>query len=216
MNPASEDTGEWIRLYRAGLGGPAIADACDVPDVLEVLRALTAARRADPALEAEHRSNLLRLAREVEESVVTRKFLTPAWTARLEQLRAFVCAHGRMPRQRGGDDEETALGRWLHAQRGKVSKGTLHPRQRVALDAVGSWESDRRDKREQGRLPERLRAVVEFRARHRRLPTYMNRSDPAERALGIWLHTVRQAHREGRLPGPVAEALDRAVPGWNP
>lgn len=211
-----EEMEEWIELYRKGLGGASIAKLCDVPDVLEVLRALAAARKADPRLETDHSTNLLRHAREVEDASVTRRLLTPAWTARAEQLKAFVKDHHRMPRQRGGDDLETALGRWLHAQRGKVGKGTLHPRQRAILDAIGAWDSERRDQREASRFPERLRAVVEFRARHRRFPTYMNRVDDAERALGVWLHTARQAHREGRLPEQLEEALDRAVPGWNP
>lgn len=35
-----------------------------------------------------------------------------------------------MPRQMGGDAQESKIGRWLYTQRGKVSKGTLTPQQR--------------------------------------------------------------------------------------
>lgn len=53
-----------------------------------------------------------------------------------------------MPRQVGGDAVETSLGRWLHSQRGKIDKGTLTTGQRAALDAIGVWDSDRRERRE--------------------------------------------------------------------
>jgi hypothetical protein len=210
------DTAEWVRMYRSGITSSEIADVCDVDDILEVLRSLADAKRADATLEKEHSANLMVRAHQVAERVSAKRTLTPSWVARLNELSAFVQSHGVMPRQRGGDETETSLGRWLHAQRGKVGKGTLDPRQRAALDAVGDWDSDRRAEREAKRFPAQLIALAQFRARHKRWPTYMNRTDDQERALGVWLHTLRQAARDGRLPAQVREVLDRQVPGWNP
>jgi hypothetical protein len=202
-------------MYRSGITSAEIADLCDVDDILEVLRALAEAKRADPTLEKEHSGNLLARARQVAERVAEKRAFATPWVTRLNELSAFVEANGVMPRQRGGDEKETSLGRWLHAQRGKVGKGTLDRRQRAALDAVGDWDSARRAEREAKRFPDQLRALAEFRSRHKRWPTYMNRTDPAERALGVWLHTLRQASRDKRLPDPVRDVLDRTVPGWN-
>lgn len=53
---------EWIRLYRSGLTGAAVALACDVDDILDVLNALAAAKRGDPSLEAEHEANRMTAA----------------------------------------------------------------------------------------------------------------------------------------------------------
>lgn len=207
---------DWIRMYRKGSTGAGIAEICDEPDILKVLKALSAAKRADVTLESEHVTNLLLHAREVQESVVRGRIFTASWQGRLEELQAYVRDNGRMPRQAGGDASETGLGRWLHAQRSKVGKGTLDSRQRAALNAVGAWDSDRRLQRDMSRLPAQVSALTAFRARHKRWPTYMNRTDEHEHALGTWLHTVRQAAREGRLPDPIRRALDEQAAGWLP
>lgn len=206
---------EWIRMYRQGVGGASIARLCDVDDVLQVLKTLNSAKAADRGLEAEHLANLNRHARDVEETMAVARAFTPAWRRRLAELEKFVKCHRCMPRQTGGDTAETGLGRWLHAQRSKVDKGTLDPRQRTALDAIGCWDSDRRAVREQTRFPARLDAVAGFKARHNRWPTYMNRADEEERALGTWLHTARQAASGGRLSPALREAMDAKLPGWN-
>lgn len=204
-----------IRMYRQGVSGGSIARLCE-GDPLEVLKTLAAARRQDPTLEPEHLANLARYAREVEESMAVERSFTPSWRRRIEELEAYVRTHGRMPRQTGGDAQETGLGRWLHAQRSKVGKGTLDTRQRAALDAIGDWDSATRPQREASRFPDQLRSLAAFRAKHRRWPTYRNREDDNECRLGTWLHTVRQAAREGRLPEGARQALDRYTPGWNP
>lgn len=207
---------DWISMYRQGIGAAGIAALCNVDDILEVLSAVSEAKRADPSLEPEHLVNRPRQAREVGHKLAgAREFTTP-WQRRLEELTAFHAEHGRMPRQTGGDAEETSLGRWLHAQRSKVGKGTLDPRQREALDAVGSWDSPTRERRDQTLFPENLRELQVFRRQHRRWPTYMNRADEHEVRLGTWLFTLRQAVRDGRLPAESEAALNRAVPGWNP
>jgi hypothetical protein len=207
---------DWISMYRQGIGAAAIALLCDVPDILNVLGALSDARDADPTLEPEHLANSRRQAREVERKLARAREFTPSWERRLEELTTFHVDHGRMPRQTGGDSAETSLARWLHAQRSKVDKGTLEPRQREALDAIGNWDSADRERRDQGRLPERLKELQAFRRRHRRWPTYMNRGDEHEMRLGTWLFTLRQAVRDGRLPAAFEATLDAAVPGWNP
>lgn len=205
---------EWIRLYRSGMTGAGVARACEVADILEVLNVLATARQDDPSVEAAHAANRAR-AIEAEESAARHLALTPTWRRRIAELTAFTAAHGRMPRQKGGDPEETSLGRWLHGQRAKVSKGILDPRKRAALDTVGPWDSDRRERLEQERLPARLQALVDFRRSHRRMPSYRNQASEHESALGMWLHTLRQADVGGRLPRMVKDLLDEKVPGWN-
>ena len=205
---------DWVRMYSEGVTGAQIVKICSTTDPLEILAGLAEAKRRDPSLEARHTAHLNRHASEHEEYLARNASFSPAWQRRLDELTDYVQQNGRMPRQTGGDARETALGRWLHAQRGKVNKGTLGSRQRAALDAIGAWDSDRRSSRDLARLPDQLRALAEFRARHRRWPTYMNRADPQERTLGTWLYTVRQAARENRLPEPIRQALDAQAPGW--
>lgn len=205
---------EWIRLYRGGLTGAGVAAACKVDDVLEVLTVLADAKREDPALEDEHAASRSH-AVEAQEALARQRALSPVWRRRIAELTAFVAKHGRMPRQKGGDEAETSIGRWLHSQRSKVAKGILEPRQRAALDAIGPWDSHFRVSREEAQFPDRLQAVVDFRARHRRLPSYRNRASAQESAMGTWLHTLRQAAAGGRLPGAMKAALDQSVPGWN-
>lgn len=206
---------DWIRMYRDGHTGADVAQECDVDDILEVLKALAIARREDPSLEVEHTENLLRHAREVQEATATARVMTPSWRRRIEELSAYVAENGRMPRQIGGDKAETSLGRWLHAQRGKVAKGTLDPRQRKALDAVGAWDSDRRAKRLRDSHPALIAAIAAFKARNNRWPTYMNRADEQERELGTLLFTARRAAADGRLALVIWQALDATLPGWN-
>lgn len=205
---------DWVRMYGEGVTGAEIVKICSSSDPLEILAALADAKRSDPGLEDRHAYGLRRAVREHEENPVRLSPFTPAWQRRLDELTAYVRDNGRMPRQIGGDAQETALGRWLHAQRGKVDKGTLGSQQRAALDALGTWDSNRRQERDIARLPHQLRALAAFRTRHKRWPTYMNRTDAQESALGTWLYTVRQAAREDRLPEPIRQALDDHAPGW--
>ncbi|HEX9085898.1 MAG TPA: helicase associated domain-containing protein [Arthrobacter sp.] len=206
---------DWILMYRSGHSGADVAKECDVDDILEVLKALVIARREDPSLEVEHTANLLGYAREIQEATAAARVMTPSWLRRINELDTFVTENGRMPRQLGGDKTETALGRWLHAQRGKVTKGTLDPRQRRALDSVGAWDSDRRAKRDRDKFPAQLEAVAEFKAANNRWPTYMNRGDSDECVLGTWLFTARQAAAAGRLATALWRALDATLPGWD-
>lgn len=207
---------QWVQLYREGYGAAEVADQCGEPDTLAVLRHLSEAKRSDPALENEHRANWSARVREVQEEVAAKRAFTPAWQSRLEDLAVFVKEHSRMPRQAGGDAEETSVGRWLHAQRAKVAKGTLNPRQRAALDAIGNWDSDTRVRREGFKFPDFLRSLIAFKAEHGRWPSYVNGTPADERALGVWLHTTRLAASEGRLPDAARRALDAKAPGWNP
>lgn len=206
----------WIRLYQEGMTGAEIVQACRDTDPLQILGTLARAKNSDPDLESRHQYSLGRKARERRQQVAIDDSFSPSWRRRLNELKEYVRNNGRMPRQTGGDITETSLGRWLHAQRAKVSKGSLTVRQRAALDAVGVWDSDRRENREMARFPERLRALAAFRARHRRWPTYMNRTDPEEQSLGTWLYTLRQAEREERLPEHVRVVLDEQLRGWLP
>lgn len=207
------DPDRWVQLYQDGMTGAEIIRVCKHCDPLQILGTLARAKDNDPELETRHRDSQ---ARKANERHLSSDAFSPPWQRRLNELKEYVRNHGRMPRQVGGDAIETSLGRWLHAQRGKVSKGTLTARQRAALDAIGVWDSDRREGREMARFPDRLRALIAFRARHKRWPTYMNRTDPHEQTLGTWLYTLRQAAREDRLPEQVRAILDEHAPGWLP
>lgn len=83
------------------------------------------------------------------------------------------------------------------------------------MDAIGAWGSEARGRREEARFPARLRALADFGKRHRRLPSYWNRDDADEQALGMWLYTLRQAAAAVRLPERGRDALDREAPGWD-
>lgn len=207
---------DWVRLYRSGISGAGVALACDVDNILDVLNALAGAKRHDPSLEGEHAANLLlRRTFEVPDYVAAQRGFSPAWRRRITELTAYVADHGRMPRQGGGDEAETSLGRWLHAQRLKVTKGTLESRHRAALDAVGAWDSADRKRRDETKFPVRLKDLADFQERHRRLPSFRNRADEHESTLGLWLHTQRQDDAGGRLPDMARDALDETVPDWN-
>jgi hypothetical protein len=218
MGPDAEDstTDSWVRMYRDGVSCAGIAQLCEYDNIMTILQAVAEAKARDASLEEDHLSNRLGAASEVQAYAAPSRALRPGWAERLEQLKNFVQEYGRMPRQSGGDPKETALGRWLHAQRGKLGKGALTTRQRGALDMVGDWDSERRAKRDRLSFPDRLRDTVAFRKRQGRWPTYLARLDPDERSLGVWLYTLRQADREGRLPDRTREVLDRHLPGWNP
>ncbi|GAA4035156.1 hypothetical protein GCM10023063_19430 [Arthrobacter methylotrophus] len=215
MSGTTKTSDEWICLYRSGITGAGVAHACDVDDILEVLNVLAEAKRRDPSLETEHTANLRTHDPDAQGSDPSLRGLSQAWQLRLAGLRAYVWENGRMPRQGGGGQVETSLGRWLHAQRLKATKGTLEPRQRAALDAVGKWDSDRREHRDAERFPARLKALADFRERRGRLPSHRNRTDDQESSLGAWLHALRQAAAEGRLPGKAKGELDATVPDWN-
>lgn len=206
---------EWIRLYRSGLTGAAVALACDVDDILDVLNALAAAKRGDPSLEAEHEANRMTAAPQAREAAASLHGLSQVWRQRITELHDYFAEHGRMPRQGGGDEHETSLGRWLHAQRLKGTKGTLLSEQRAALDGAGPWDSEARQRRDDAKFPAQLSAVADFRALHRRLPSYKSRNDEVECALAGWLNKQRQAVGDGRLSGKFRKALDETLPGWN-
>lgn len=118
-----------------------------------------------------------------------------------------------MLRQGGGDEHETSLGRWLHSQRLKGTKGTLLSEQRAALDAVGPWDSEARQRRDDAKFPALLRAVADFHESHSRLPSYRSRNDEVECALAGWLNRQRQAAADGRLTDKFPNALDSTLPG---
>lgn len=206
---------EWVRLYRGGLTGAAVALACDVDDILDVLNALASAKRSDPSLKSEHEANRNAAVPQARDVAVPLRGLSLVWRNRITDLREYFAAHGRMPRQGGGDEHETSLGRWLHAQRLKGTKGTLLSEQRAALDAVGPWDSQARQRRDEAKFPAHLQAVVDYRALHRRLPSYRSRNDEAGSALAGWLNKQRQAAGDGRLAEKFRSALDESLPGWN-
>ncbi len=141
-----------------------------------------------------------------------------AWREKLEALRAFTAAHGKLPRRH----HPSGLGDWVHNQRqdkaamdagkGAVARRGMTPQRKAALEAVPGWACEPRDAAWGERLAE-LEAHVRARTA---LPTQGNAS-----GLGKWISRQRQAKKAadaGRpggdmMPSARVAALER-VPGW--
>lgn len=110
---------------------------------------------------------------------------------RLEQVRAFVAEHGRLPKQK-----DRPLGAWVLHQRRITTDGEPHP-----LDAVApSW---RTRSTPGSRFDDRLAEVQAFRASTGALPRY------SDGPLGQWLSCQRR-----RATPENAAKLDADLPGW--
>lgn len=193
---------EWVLMYRKGLTAGRIADLCGVPKQ-KVTRALGRAKRREPELDLEHLANAPQQAT-----------FTPRWTARCEELARFVAENGRMPFAKGHGHTESSLGRWLAKQRAASARGCLNKDQRDALTRVGGWEANPRSQRDARRWQQRLAGLAEFVALERRFPSYRRPTSEAERVLGTWLHTQRQAAVSRQLPAEQLHAMDVQIPGW--
>lgn len=116
--------------------------------------------------------------------------LVPA-ELRLEQVRAFVAEHGRLPKQK-----DRPLGAWVLHQRRITPDGEPHP-----LDAVApSWRERSTPK---SRFDDRLAELQALQSSTGTLP----RSSDGK--LGRWLSSQRQ-----RATPENAAKLDAALPGW--
>lgn len=144
-----------------------------------------------------------------------------AWREKLDALRAFAAAHGKLPPRR----HPSGLGDWVNHQRsgkgamdaGKGSKARhgMTPARIAALEAVPGWSWALNVT---APWEERLAALEAHVAAHGRLPSRGRDAD-----LNAWLSNQRRAKRAadaGRPCGrwaaitPARVAALEAVPGW--
>lgn len=123
---------EWAYMYRRGLSRAQISELCNVP-LERVTRSISKLRKNDPSLEVQHS----RLRPSEADGGSATLSLTPRWSARLNNLRDFQEAHGRLPSQVAADPWEQPLRRWDYVQRAALKRGMLSPARSEALDESG-------------------------------------------------------------------------------
>jgi hypothetical protein len=129
------------------------------------------------------------------------------FAARLEALREYLALNDGLLPPLNGDDDATALGRWLRQQRLRLERGELKRARRRALDdLLPTWHVESRSDQKWDR---RVAEVAAFRAEHGHLPRSA-RADDTERSLYTWLANNRSSDLSERQ----ATILDREVPGW--
>ena len=123
--------------------------------------------------------------------------LGQAWENRLGELKAFVAANGRLPKQ-----SEKPLGVFVNNQRMNNKKGKLSSDQIAALESVPFWKWEEGDP-----FPENLAKILEFVAANGRLPKQ------SEKPLGVWVGNQRMNKKNGKLSTDQIAALE-SVPFW--
>ena len=142
--------------------------------------------------------------------------LEALWQEKLNALRAYVGAHGRLP----VPGDPSGLGGWINWQRlskratdaGRKSNTKMSPQRVAALEAVPGWAWDAHG----AAWEENLAALRAFVAAHGHLPLTTHPS-----GLGSWVHSQREAKKaadarrggQGRMTATRAAKLE-AVPGW--
>ena len=139
------------------------------------------------------------------------------WQERLDALRAYVAARGRLP-MRG---KASGLGEWVNSQRkakkaadgGRNDRGGMPPARVAALEAVPGWAWE---VNAEAAWQDNLAALQAYVAAHGRLPP---KSHPSR--LGKWVEsqrTAKKAMEAGRSDRgamtPQRVATLEAVPGW--
>lgn len=145
---------------------------------------------------------------------------TIPWNVRLQQLADFVDNSAHFPSQLGEADE-SALYRWLYAQRKAAADGRLTPSRRRLLDsAVPLWQATYEVERHpappkrQSPWKVRLDRAVAFHELHHRFPDARS-SDPDERNIARWLREQRRLSHRPVFSEPHRHALDTSLPGWH-
>lgn len=142
------------------------------------------------------------------------------WERNLADLKAFVAVHGR-PHARAHDTTcvEHRLAVWLMNTRAEARRRPLDPQRKAALDEVVPGWDDSRGRDTSMSWEDVVDAVVDFRERTGKFPTY-TKHDDGERRLGSWLAQQRaQFRRRVRGTGIVLSderlaILDERLPGW--
>ena len=191
---------EWVLMYRHGLSRKRIAALVRAAPAT-VGYHLAVGRRQDPGLETAHQA-------------AAGTALSPAATARMEEIIAWISAEGRIPRDRSEDKGERSMARWLSERRREATNGTLHPAYRDGLARTPEWVENHRAAADEARWHGRLAELVEFRQEGNDWPRHHDFESEREHALGVWIHTQRYKHRRGELVAARIKLLDASVPGW--
>ena len=198
---------EWLLMYRKGLPFGLIATLCKAPrsTVHAYLRRQSQLHRE---LAEEHERN------RPSEGIQYRG-VPQSWVEHVETLKAFIDVHGRMPRNGGRPDGETALASWLSAQRRKHLDGGLRPEALELLKAIPDWEVSARALEDRQRWHQRLAELRLFLDSEGRWPRYRGYRSEDERVLGVWLHGQKQKLTNRLLTEEEVRALTDAAPGWD-
>jgi len=191
---------EWVLMYRHGLSRKRIAALVRAAPAT-VGYHLAVGRRQDPGLETAHQA-------------AAGTALSPAATARMEEIIAWISAQGRFPRSNSQNLGERSMGAWLGQRRHEAADGTLHPVYRNGLARVPGWDTNARAAADAARWHDRLGQLVRFRAEGNDWPRHRGYASEQEHTLGVWIHSQRQSHRNGNLDPDRVRLLDDDAPGW--
>jgi uncharacterized membrane protein len=120
------------------------------------------------------------------------------WDEQLEDLRKYVAAHNKLPKQR-----HDPLGIWVHTQR--TNKDKLTAEKKAALGAVPGWVWKTREIKNKYTWDEQLAALHEYVDANNEMPS------TSHERLGTWISTQRKS--QGMLT-PEKKAALEAIPGW--
>ena len=167
-------------------------------DVRFAEKTVAVCRNYDAKGERESVENAEITIRDFNERFVARAVTVEGrWTLRLEETKAFVVEHGRLPKH-----TDKPLWAWISHQRWYYKNGTLSDDRAAALEAVPGWWWEKEDP-----FPPTLEKLKVFLREHGRLPKTI------EKPLGRWISDKRTKYKEGKLEANRVAALED-IPGW--
>jgi hypothetical protein len=190
-------------MYRGGVTRARIITLTGAP-ISTVNHHLAAAVAADLGLQSAHEQAAAKAPPQAR----------PPRAGTDERAREHGPGNGPLPSRSAADVAERTLASWLDRRRREATAGTLAPAYRDGLAVLPGWQRPPRAVADESRWQDRLKALVELRARGHDWPRHKSSVDGEEHELGVWLHSQRQKARRGELDPAKAEALDQAVPGW--
>lgn len=150
------------------------------------------------------RDQLAAARREERAAAVVPWPTNPQVMRRLEQLRAFVAEHGRVPARRNAPEAERHLADWSYRH---TRLKHPHPEVMELLSTGGGYG----DMEFVHSTQERFEQLVRFVETHDRLPRY-NDEDAEETSLSTWL----RQHRHRKNPNPEVLSLVERAGGLEP
>lgn len=139
----------------------------------------------------------------------------PSWLSNVKEISTLLRAEGKYPTASDPDPRRRRLGYCLSVQRRAHRDGKLTQTKLEALGCLPDWNENQRFSLDQKRWQDRLNELQTFKERHGRWPRCRGAVTEGEHSLGVWLHAQRQKAARCELAGPVMEALEASVPGWN-
>jgi hypothetical protein len=138
------------------------------------------------------------------------------WSARLDDLLAFIREYSKMPSLRASSVNERKLAAWVELQLQDYRSGAMEYRYSDRIDALEQvpgwrWEADKLDD-----WLSTYAAVFAYAIEHGKLPS-MRAHDPEIRKLGTWCGHIRRARTPGKTfmtMSPGREAALELIPGW--